>query len=785
MIIRTTLFIAGLLLSCLHLQGQMVIDALTGEAVAYANIQVVNDPEKGTSTAEDGSFSLNVSLGTELRFSSIGYKPQNQEYTGEDMIVLLEKQIAEIEEIVIKPDESEAARVIELCVANRSKNAPMHQPYFQCQLYNKYRIDMLQDSMTERSKLIRMLEKQIQGETVFFSESAMTYKFSHPNRVEEHIIANHVAGFEEAHFNFLPEQIVTFDLHQDFLDLLNRHYLLPISKGSKRHYALHLEETKIYGTDTTWYIQFWPEKSTYDLLRGHVVIHSDGYAIEEYRLTNNRKDYQNFDIYHHFSKIDGRWFPDKMFSNIVMSDPTLKVSVLYDQKTYVSDVAFDTIEIKIADANRMDYAEGARENPDRIRQYRSEPLSTTDTVAINNMSQTVDNLKIEKRLELIANLTFGRLPIGKVDLEVARFFWWNKTEGYRAGLGLVTNDYFNKRLQLNAFAGYGLRDKKWKYGGGITYHLNEQKSASLYAEFEQEINPISSYVVTGISSGILTNFYNDRLDDVRAYQVGVKGRLSNWSYDLGFESSTSTPRYDYAYQKQNEEPINVFDISEFKLRLNYVEKKIVPFYAYEIAIEDYHSSYLDLKMAYAVEDLLDGNMSYFRTELFAMRPMNFKHWGRVVLGVHTGFIVGDKPLSRLHIANGSNSSGIPYQLSYAFNTMKPFTYFADRYVNLFYDHRLFRLYQTRYSAPYIHIAQNSGWGELQHPEYQLLGDDEVLDYRNGYHESGFILESILRYEMLSILHLGFDVGAWYRWGPYSEKNVSDDLVFKIGLNLHW
>ncbi len=773
----------ALLTAIIFATGQTVLDAQTGEPIPLATIHAVANPEIGTNSGEDGTFILNVEVGTSIRVSSVGYKPITTAYSGTSLIVLLEKQLAQIEEIIIRPDETEAARVLRLCVDHRDLNAPWQRDHFQCLLYNKYRVDLLQDSLAEPTRLVRMLEKRITGQTIFFSESAMTYSFEKPDRIKEQIIANNVAGFKSAQFNFLPEQLVSFDIHQDFLDLLNRHYVLPVSKGSERHYALHLEETKIYQDDTTWYIQFWPEKSNYDLLRGHIVIHSDNYGIEEYRLTNNKKDHQRFDIYHHFRKFNGQWFPDKMFSNIVMTDLGLNINVLYDQKTYIDEVRFDSVRIQVADVNRIDFAEGVKENPDRIVDYRLEPLSPSDQLAISNVSSTIEDLKIEKKMDIIANLSFGRLPIGAVDIDITRFFWSNKTEGYRPGIGLITNDKLSKRFSLEVFAGFGLNDDQWKYGGGLTYHMNDQESASLYCRYEKEIYPISSYVIIDASSGIIANFYSDQLDDITAYTGGIKGRLANWSYDFNYKKTSSTPRYPYSFQKNADEILNNFEEHAFNLGLNYVRKKLVPFYSYEISIEEYHSTYLDLQLSYVPENLFNSNIEYFSSELFIKRPINFKHVGRIELAAHAGIIIGDQPINRLHIGNGSNSSGIPYQMPYSFNTMRPFSHFADRYINLFYNHRLIQLYQTRLSAPYVHIAQHSGWGFLENSFEHL--PEPLIDYRHGYHESGLILASIVRYEAFSLLYLGLNVGAWYRWGHYSSGDTKDDLVFKLGFSIHW
>ena len=782
--IKTTLLLLACLLLCGHItKAQLVIDADSKEPVPFATVISVDNPDIGTSTDLDGSFHLDLEDDSKIRVSSIGYKTAEFSYSGENMVIEISSIMTELEGVVITSNEDIEAKILKKCIENRSLNAPKKRDFFQCTLYNKYKVEMLKDSVANNNKLQRLLEKNITGTTLFFSESAIAYAYQNPGKVEERIIANNVAGFEKAQFNVLPEQLVPFDIQTDFLTLLSRHYLLPISEGSRRHYGLHLAETKIDGTDTTWMIQFWPEKSNYDLLRGHVIIHSDGYAIQEYRLTNKKKDSQKFDIYHHFKRVNGTWFPDKMFSNVIMKEPTLNIILLYDQKTYLSDVTFDQKEIKTADANRVTFDEGVQDNPEWIEKHRVEELSTADEVAITEISTTIEDLNIERKVDIIANLTFGRFPLGLVDVDMTRLIGYNEFEGYRPGFGLITSDKLSKRFTLNAFGGYGLSDKEWKYGAGFTYHFNEQKTASAYINFEREVQQISSYVAFSTTAGFISNFYSSQIEDYTAYKTGFKGRLKNWDFDLSFNKSKNNPRYKYVFLKEPEIALTEFRHSEFNLNINFLKRKFIPFYTYEVVIEDFTSTFFDLDITYAPEGLFESNVSYFKVDAFAKRPINFKHLGRMEIAIQTGFILGDQVLNRSHIGNGSNADGIPYQLPYSFNTMPPFNFMANRYVNFFYDHRLFRLFSSRYSAPYIHLAQTSGWGEASNRDQHRF--IPLQDYQHGYHETGIILESLLRYEAFSVMSLGLNLGIWQRWGHYASGNSKDDLVFKIGFGANF
>ena len=761
--------------------GQIVINALTGDPVENANVIVDGSDQGGTSTLADGSFSLNVGVGTIIRITCVGYDPLTTPYEGSQQIILLERSITELNEIVIRADESEASRIIELCVANRYRHAPKSRPFFQCELYNKYRVTLLNDSTQRPSGLVRMLERKITGQTAFFSESAMTYSFEYPDRVEEHITANHVAGFDQAAFNFVPEQIAAFDINKDFLDILNRQFLLPVSKGSARHYGLHLEEAQITDGDTTWYIQFWPDRGSYDMVRGHMVIHSDGYALKEYRIMNSRTEHQRFDFFQEFEQHNGEWFPEKIFYTVVMKDPVLGINVLYDQRTFVSNPTFKSLKINAASANRIVFDEGVAEHPELIESLRREPLSTDDSLAITEISQTVDNLKVEQKMNIIANLSFGRLPLGPVDIDVPRLFWFTQVEGYRPGLSLVTNDKFNEHWGLEAFAGYGLNDELWKYGGGAFVHLNENESATLYGRYEKEVDPIMSYVVLNTGTSILANLYNQEANYYEGLTAGIRGRVAHWSYDLNYKQWEIEPAFEYQYKNANDDLLSIYDRASVSLGIKYVKRKYVPFYTYEIVLEDLSQTYMDLNIEHSSNDIMNSDVGYTKADLFIAQPIHFKHLGKTEIGIHTGFITGDRPIDRLHIANGSNRSGLPYQLPNAFNTMAPFTHFADRYVNVFMNYRIGRIYQSQFSAPYVHVALHSGWGYLSDPEDHL--PLPLNDYRQGYHEGGLYLNNLLRYEPFSIFQIGLSFGAWMRYGYYYTGGWSDNVALKLGLSM--
>jgi hypothetical protein len=252
-------------------------------------------------------------------------------------------------------------------------------------------------------------------------------------------------------------------------------------------------------------------------------------------------------------------------------------------------------------------------------------------------------------------------------------------------------------------------------------------------------------------------------------------------YNPYFQKKETSPRFAYAYQLDDDQSLSQFKYSIFGLNFNYLQRKYLPYYDYDIVVSDVMSPYLDVELSLLAKNIWGSNVQAFRTEIFYKQPIKFRRLGDVELAIHMGGVWGDTPVDLLHVGNGTDTDGIPYETKYAFNTMAPFTYFADRYINLFYRHKLVRMYVSKYSAPRVSVHQHSGWGFLQHPQDHL--EINANDYKYGYHESGLAFEDILRYNIFSILHIGINVSAWYRWGPYTQPEFGDNFAWKIGLNL--
>ncbi|MGB0165615.1 MAG: hypothetical protein ACPF8V_02055, partial [Luteibaculum sp.] len=74
--------------------------------------------------------------------------------------------------------------------------------------------------------------------------------------------------------------------------------------------------------------------------------------------------------------------------------------------------------------------------------------------------------------------------------------------------------------------------------------------------------------------------------------------------------------------------------------------------------------------------------------------------------------------------------------------------------------------------PQLALIHNMGWGEN---EGGTENPFSAGDMRKGYHESGVLIDNVLRLKYLDLFYLGFGAGLYYRHGAYELPEFKDNL----------
>jgi hypothetical protein len=116
-----------------------------------------------------------------------------------------------------------------------------------------------------------------------------------------------------------------------------------------------------------------------------------------------------------------------------------------------------------------------------------------------------------------------------------------------------------------------------------------------------------------------------------------------------------------------------------------------------------------------------------------------------------------------------------------FQTMKPYEFLSEKYLNLFYSHNFGSLlFETPKFKPQFVIVQNSGWGTLKNASYQGI---DFKEKNKGYLETGLIINNIIKLKYINAFYIGFGIGTFYRYGYYSLDKTIDNFAFKLSASI--
>jgi len=124
---------------------------------------------------------------------------------------------------------------------------------------------------------------------------------------------------------------------------------------------------------------------------------------------------------------------------------------------------------------------------------RHDSLSNRE-LQIYHMVDTIKTLPaFQTYVDLITLFFTGYKDIGKIELgPYYTFYSFNKIEGNRFRIGARTSDDFSTKVQIDGYVAYGLKDERFKYGGGIKFKLNDKPRQFIGVNYKNDVQQIRS-----------------------------------------------------------------------------------------------------------------------------------------------------------------------------------------------------------------------------------------------------------------------------------------------------
>ncbi|MFT6849988.1 MAG: hypothetical protein ACJATA_000794 [Sphingobacteriales bacterium] len=770
----------------------IIKDGETKEPLAFVNLIFNNNPKQGTSSNIDGQFSFfSNEILQSITLKYVGYKTKEiYIQSGEsEFEIELDRALINLDEVVVVAGVNPANRIIRKVIANKDSHNPENLKSFSYSSYNKTIFDFKFNGPASADSSLEKINKNLKGGHMMVMESATERRFLGPDLSQEVILGSKVSGFTNPTFTTLATDFQPFSFYEENLKILDQNYLNPIANGSLRKYDFRIEDTLFFGVDTTYILSFKPKKGkNFDGLIGELYISTNGYAIKNVLAQPAEIGFIDLKFQQEYSFIDNSyWFPSQLnFEISAKNYPSKAIGFSGNGKSYITNVVINP------SFTRNDFsAISLKSNEDATSRdsifwdnTRAMKLTSKEEITYEVMDSIGKAGNFDLLLKVGEKFAESKIPLGWLDLDLPNTLMINKVENYRLGLGLFTNEKISKMATLGGFAGYGLKDKTWKYGASAEFAPEGDSEFILKGEYFNSLFEVgrSNLDLFGGSTYGFRNFLAARMERVKQFKLisGVRF-LKYFKVKASISQSEITPKYlEFSIFAPPSANFNYSNLeSNVTLRYAYGEK-LVESFGQKVSMSTKSPIFLMSWSKGIANDL--GDWSYNKFEGSIDYKLYFKLIGETKLKIVAGYSDSPLPYGFLFTGEGSFDEQFSVVIEDYFQTLRPYEFLSDRYISLFISHNFGPLlFKTRNFSPQIVVSQNSSWGELA-PYNAQFGVD-YLTKEKGFFESGIQFQNLIKFNYLNLAYLGLGTGIFYRWGPYSHENYQDNISVKVTFNI--
>lgn len=678
-------------------------------------VDVYWSKNKGVTTDFDGNFSLEIPLNQDsLHFNYLGYRKKSVLLNPTDTFINVEliESTTALEEVVVTPDYSFDELVMRRVLKAKDKNRPkpLADTYYEQEEMQVFRANLTvsekdlnekDNAYLKESDSTYMLPVMFRNQTCEFSPNS-GLKGKILNEEMDIIAPNVQSVINEFVGDRMNEETNFYD---NTVIVLGKAFPSPLSSTYKLNYNIYLVDSLSTDTgETVYQFDFYPLNSKIVAFKGTFWINQSDYGLSHIVASippnSNINFIEDYTIEYDYSKNSNDTYSitnTKILTSMALD--LMGVSTTFrgfTNKTVSKNIPSQEIEKKAENIANVDKAPKdnkrkkffLRKNKGtkRIKMFKRKLLKKK----INTYKK---DIKVRTINYLSAVSLTGYFPMGPIDIgPFFDIYTRNAIEGSRFTLPIRTSSKLSTKFSVGGFLGYGVKNKKFKYGMRFDYLLPTRKRSELrlivsddfhflssnkFQEFIQE-NPFSKgggNILSIFNSAsrnrymvrkkyISLNFYNEINKNAsiiirpfveRFYSNSLNPFKRN---DLDFESLTNKAvLLDFRYSKSTN-----FDQQHFQ-RFYYGSRKPV-----------YHLTTIIGKTNVSGEKShLYGHVNLSYKQKFFLGPFMIKSYADV------GMIFGKS--SFLHVSSPQSITGIAMG-RYSYNLLNLYSVTSNFYSNM-------------------------------------------------------------------------------------------------------
>ncbi len=816
----------------LSLQAQFQINGIvkdsdTKKGLPFATVTT----EKGnTAIADvDGKFHFSLALQPEtLTFSYVGYSKKTislyeiQNY----FIVLLSPRKNSIKEVIIS-NVSPVNAILKKVIANKDKNNPQIKlNTFQFKTYSKLIVSANPDSINGRidtvfvntalGKKIKKIDstdykfkKIINKQHLFLTEKISQFQYSKPV-LKETILGTRMAGFKEPIYELLGFSLQSFSIYDNNYELFETKYESPIGKKAMKSYNYKILDTTIIGDRKAAIIYFKNKKEQRKSgLEGLLYIDLENYAIA--KAIMRIRGVLDISGTHEFQYIPEEkiWFPIGKNFKIIKGKSKEATSILGGRIKFeaesdevktandksASDYTYLTSEMHSYDIQYniplkikkssviIDVKESAiTKNAAFWNENRKDTLDSRSQRTYVVLDSIVSKENIESKIRFGRKIVNGYLPFGPFDIDLRYLLSFNNYEGFRVGLGGITNEKFSKKFRLEGYTAYGLKDENFKYHLGFASRIGKFSNSWIGSSYTDDVREIAS-----------TNFAIDKrvfkLYDPRPINISTFYNYKTWR---AFLETKIIPKTESSWQISHNEITPLFNYAfnyngdlytSFTMTTAMVSLQWNPFSDFmqtpngKVEFEKRFPKFT-FQFTKTLSTLLGNDFDFGKIDFRAEYEKKYLNGQKSAMLLQVGYGFGDIPITHLYNTSPNNltKDNILQRITIAgknsFETMYFNEFFSSEFVFFQLKHGFQRVKILPKVKPSLVLVTRMAWGNLEKPEQHIGIDYKTLN--EGFFESGIELNQIYK---------GFGLTGFYRYGPNQLPRLEDNIAVKVSFVL--
>jgi hypothetical protein len=719
--------------------------------------------------------------------------------------------------------EIEVNNIIKKVIENKKNNDPTKVlSSFQYKNYEYLQITANPDSISPkidtifkkrwlRKPLIKLdstnykFKKVVEKQHLYQTEKVNLIQFAH-KKSKETILATRMAGFDRPLYEYLGLKLVSYSVYENPVEILEIPVQNPISNYGRRLYSYKLIDTVSIAGRKAFRIYFQPKKFNGNKLRGLLYIDTETYAISKayyriYGVVNIQATYT-----FKYIKEQQLWFPEKRFfkvqkgtnyDDINLLGGTLKFSSSLDFSNrkdatdqtylYLESIPFDIeinkpiilskpnvkIEVPITSLKKSGefwttYTKDTLD-PRKIKTYTS-----IDSLSLSE--------KIEHKIFLGRKIMNGYFPVSVIDIDLRSIIKYNHYEGFRFGVGGVTNSQLSSRYKIAFYGAYGLKDTETKYGITPSYLTHKGSETWISASYSNEITEIAQ-----------TNFATDarrfKIYDPRPFNITTFYNNKNTSF---FVESKIVPKTASYFALSNSKIQPLFDYKFVHNGISYTDYSITalqvglqwnPFSNYmqtpfeKIEIEKRHPKF-SIQYTQTLPKILGNDFEFSKIDFKTYYELPYLSGQKSSVLVQTGIAFGAVPITHLYSIqpNNLNQDSVLQRITFSgknsFETMYFNEFFSNKYISLQLKHTFNKIQLAPKINPEFTVVTRMAFGSNNQSTQHLGITYNTME--KGFFESGVECNKLFK---------GFGLVAFYRYGPYQLANFEDNIALKISFLL--